>query len=153
HIIGANLLSGMVLMAYLHWAGREEQPFALGTLTRHPPLARGIVTGLIGAAGVAAWFLAIDMISGQPLRTPSALGAALLSGQGVDQTVNLGLVAAYSVVHIIAFAMAGVVFVAIAEQVERSPSMFLLAGMTAIVLEAAAVTTIALSADWVLGSL
>jgi len=154
HVIGANLLSGMVLMAYLHRATRDEQPFGLATLSRYPSLSRGIVTGLIGAAAVAVWFLALDVIAGQPLRTPSALGSALLFGGPTDgAAVNVALVAAYSVVHVIAFAVAGVIFVAIAEQVERAPSLLLLAGMTAIVLEAAAVATIALTADWVLGAL
>lgn len=155
HVIGANVLSGMALMAYLHRAARDAAPLGLATLKRYPALARGVVTGLLGAVAVAAWFLLLDVVAGHPFRTPAALGAALLFGpSNADQfELNLGLVAAYTVVHFVAFTVAGLVFVAIAERVERSPHMLLLAGMTAIVLEAVAVTTMALGAEWVLGTL
>ena len=36
------------------------------------------MAGLIGAAVVALWFLALDWIQGEPLRTPELLGSALL---------------------------------------------------------------------------
>src|SRR6185436_6465362 len=41
-------------------------------------LREGIVAGLLGAAVVALWFLAIDWIQGEPLRTPKLLGMGLL---------------------------------------------------------------------------
>jgi hypothetical protein len=66
---------------------------------------------------------------------------------------SLAVVAAYTVVHVIAFAFAGVVFVMIAEQVERTPSFILLAVLTAIVLEAVVVASLALGAQWALGTL
>lgn len=61
--------------------------------------------------------------------------------------------AAYTVVHVVAFAIAGVIFVAVAEQIERTPSFLLLAILTAIVLEAVVVASLALGAQWVLGTL
>jgi hypothetical protein len=81
------------------------------------------------------------------------LGSALLVGSNEEMAVSLAVVAAYTVVHLIAFAIAGVTFVMIAEQVERSPSFLLLAVLTAIVLEAVVVTSLALGAQWVLGTL
>ncbi len=62
------------------------------------------------------------------------------------------MVAAYTVVHLVAFAIAGVVFVMIAEQVERSPAFLLLAAMTVILLEGIVVAALALGAQWVLGA-
>jgi hypothetical protein len=155
HVIGANILSGMALMAYLHRAAGEAQPLGLAMLKRYPALGRGVVTGMLGAVAVATWFLLLDVIAGHPFRTPTALGATLLFGASSAEQLdfNLGLVAAYTVVHFAAFAVAGTVFVALAEQVERSPQMLLLAVMTAIVLEAVAVTTMALGAQWALGAL
>jgi len=153
-VVGANLLSGIVLMGYLHRAARDEGPFGLSVLTSHPPLARGIVTGLIGATAVAVWFLIIDAIAGEPLRTPAALGTAVLFGEPhSDVGIAFGVVAVYTIMHVLAFVAAGILFVAMAEQVERSPSLLLLAGMAAIVLEAVAVTAMALGAEWVLGAL
>src|SRR5881396_3204890 len=79
-VVIANVLSGFVLVAYLHRAAREQRPLGLAFLKGYPLLAQGVVTGLVGAAVVALWFLALDVAAGQLLRTPAALGAALLFG-------------------------------------------------------------------------
>jgi len=155
HVIGANIASGFVLMASLHRTGREERPFGLAALKGHPFLSRGLVTGLIGAAAVMAWFLVVDVAVGSPFRTPGALGSALLFGASnvTEMRVDAGVVAAYTIVHLAAFALAGTVFVAIAEQYERAPDMVMLIGLGSIVLEALVVAAMALAAQWVLGVL
>ncbi len=155
HVMAANVLSGFVFMAYLHRASRLEGPFGFGAVTGHPLLARGLTTGLVGAATVAVWFFVLDVVTGHPLRTPAALGSALLLGASNvgEIPLNLGVVAAYTVVHLAAFAAAGLVFVAIAEQVERAPALLLLVAMAGIVLEAVVVTVLAFGAQWVLGTL
>jgi len=154
HVIGANLVSGIVLMTYLHHASHSSMPIGLASLRQHPLLVRGLMTGLVGAAAVAVWFLCLDTLAGAPLITPVALGSALLFGANADSAaINIGVLAAYTVVHIFAFAVTGVIFVVIAEQIERSPSFILLAVLTAIVLEAVVVASLALGAQWVLGTL
>ena len=155
HVVTANVLSGFVLMGYLHRAARDQHPFGLSALRGHPLLTQGLITGLVGAGVVALWFFALDVAAGHALRTPAALGAALLFGASnvaaID--VSFGLVAAYSVVHVAAFVMAGVLFVAIAEQIERTPALILVALMGMIVLDAVVGATLALGAQWVLGTL
>jgi hypothetical protein len=155
HVIAANILSGFVLMAYLHRTGREEYPFGLAALKGHPFLSRGLVTGLIGAVAVMAWFLILDVAAGSPFRTPGALGSALLFGASnvTEMRVDAGVVAAYTIVHLAAFALAGTVFVAIAEQYERAPDMLMIIALASIVLEALVVATMALMAQWALGVL
>lgn len=114
-------------------------------------LKNGAIAGLLGAATVALWFLALDVVAGHPFRTPAALGKALLfGGVGPSQPVdiNFSVVAAYTVVHIVAFLIAGWVFAWIAAQVQRRPSFVLLAAMTLIVLEAVAVVNLAYGAQW-----
>src|SRR5439155_474035 len=83
--------------------------FGVSALKGHPLLVQGLVTGLVGAGVVALWFFVLDLAAGHPLRTPAALGAALLFGASNVAAVqtNLGLVAAYSVVHVAAFVVAG----------------------------------------------
>ena len=155
HVVGANIAAGLVLMAYLHYAERDPRPLRITTLHDHPALARGVVTGLIGAAVVAVWFLVLDVANGTPFRTPAALGSALLlgvAGPG-DIVVSIGLVAVYTVMHVAAFIIAGVVFVALAEQVERAPAMALLVLLTAILLEGLFLATIGVGAQWVLGAI
>jgi len=154
HVIGANVASGLVLMAYLHRAERDPRPLA-PALRDHPVVARGLVTGLIGAIAVAAWFFVLDIAAGAPLRTPAALGSALLLGAAgpAEVTVSFGLVATYTVVHLAAFLVAGVVLVAVAEEVERVPAIALLVVLAGIVLEGLVVATLAVGAEWVLGTL
>lgn len=155
HVVGANIAAGLVLMGYLHFAEHDPRPLRLTTLRDHPVLARGAINGLIGAAVVAAWFFVLDLAGGNPFRTPAALGSALLlgaSGPG-EIVVTFGLVAVYTVVHVAAFVVAGVVFVALAEQVERVPAMALLVLLTAILLEGLFLATIGVGAQWVLGTL
>jgi hypothetical protein len=154
HVIGANLLAGLVLMSYLRRAERAEAPLGPAVLNAHPQVRRGLITGFIGAAVVAVWFLLLDLVAGHPFATPAALGSAVLIGASNvrDVAANFGVVAAYTVVHLVAFAVAGLVFVMIAEQVERSPSFLLLAVMTVILLEGVVVAAMALGAQWVLGA-
>src|SRR6266568_7367912 len=60
-VVIANVLSGFVLLAYLHRAAREQRPLGLAALKGYPLLAQGVVTGLVGAAVVALWFFALDV--------------------------------------------------------------------------------------------
>jgi len=64
---------------------REENP-----LRDLPYLRYGIPTGLVGAAVVAVFFLVVDLVAGQPLATPSALGATLFRGEPTE-ILNLGV--------------------------------------------------------------
>lgn len=155
HVFLANILSGIVLMAFLHRVERDERPFGLAVLRSHPLLSRGIVAGLVGAGTVALWFLIFDFVSGRPLFTPAALGSALLFGASEVTAVriDLGVVAAYTIVHVGCFVVAGVILVAVAEQVERRPEFLMLATMFTILLEALVVAALALGAEWVLGIL
>lgn len=113
-------------------------------------LKRGIVAGLLGAGTVALWFFALDVAAGHPFRTPAALGHALLfGGDGFESfDTSFRVVAAYTVVHFLAFMLAGWVFALIASKLERRPSFVLLAVMTVIVLEAVAVVNLAQGAQW-----
>jgi len=114
----------------------------------------GVTGGLLAGFVVALLFLVADTMAGHPFRTPAALGSAVLLGaSGPGEVVaTFGLVAVYTVVHVAAFVVAGVVFVALAEQVERVPAMALLVLLTAILLEGLFLATIGVGAQWVLGT-
>ena len=78
-----------------------------------PPLRMvwkdGIIAGLLGAAGVAAWFLAVDSTAGRPFYTPDFLGRALLGvlGRGIENHSVAFFVSAYTVLHVAAFVAVG----------------------------------------------
>jgi len=153
HVLAANVAGGMTLMTYLHRTRHDARPFGLAVLRGHPLLTEGMVTGLYGAAAVAAWFLVLDLAAGHPLRTPAALGAALFLGAQDPSSiiVSAPLVAGYTVLHLAVFSAFGILFVALARGLERAPHFLLLVALGCIVLEALIVPAMALTAEWVLG--
>jgi hypothetical protein len=155
HVLAANLLGGMVMMAYLHRATRAETPLGLGVLREHPLLVRGLITGLIGAGAVALWFLVLDIARGRPFFTPAALGSLLFFGASspAEVRVDVATIAGYTVVHLAAFAVVGIVLEWSAVRLERAPGMWLMALLTLIILEGLFIGTVGGLSGWVLGAL
>jgi hypothetical protein len=87
----------------------------------------GIVAGLLGAATVAIWFLALDVVVGRPLHTPTILGTALFrGGQGLESPetvpVSLEMVVLYTWVHALVFCVIGGVAARLLAVAERQPN-------------------------------
>ena len=76
-----------------------------------PWVARGLITGVIGAAVVALFFLIQDLFRGQPFWTPHALGSALILGRAVTpgEAIQSSVVAGYSAAHATVFIAAGLI--------------------------------------------
>ncbi len=120
HVTAANLLGGMIMMAYLHRAFRAESPLGWSVLKRYPLLYDGLITGVVGAATVAFWFFVVDLLTSTPFYTPAALGSALLLGAvgtSAEIQVNFGVVVAYSFLHVTVFGLIGVTFAWLADRV------------------------------------
>ena len=92
----------------------RTQPCAQGRSDRRPP----------GAAGVALWFFAIDLLNGQPLYTPNVLGETLLNVLRRDShyavVTNVG---AYTLFHAVAFVAVGTLASALLEASRRVPHL------------------------------
>ena len=78
----------------------------------HTPLdliRDAFASGVLGGSAVALFFLLVDLLDGQPLFTPSLLGSMLFQGaEGGDlATVQLDVVAYFSIVHMLVFAALG----------------------------------------------
>jgi hypothetical protein len=69
-------------------------------------LAAGVFAGAVGASLFALFFLALDLLRGEALATPSLVGAVVLQGASplVQAPVDLAIVGVYSVVHAFLFA-------------------------------------------------
>jgi hypothetical protein len=94
----------------------------------HPRILRdGIVAGLLGAGTVAGWYLLLDALAGVPLRTPARLGAVLLHGStGALSPASMGpLALQYTLVHVAAFLLIGVVAATLLALAEREPPLLL----------------------------
>ncbi len=87
----------------------------------------GIAAGLMGAAIVAVWFLIYDTLKFQPLRTPALLGSAVFEGLRDPKLldIRLDLVLGYTVLHVAAFAVFGIVVATLLAAAEREPRILL----------------------------
>lgn len=84
----------------------------------------GLVAGAIGATGVAIWFLIIDTVAGEPLLTPSALGAVLAGDfSSASSEARLPWVIGYTIFHLAAFLVVGLVLSFVAHRAEQESSI------------------------------
>ena len=83
----------------------------------------GVLTGVAGAAVVAAWFFILDTARGQMLFTPSLLGSVVFLGQSADQVISVNgfIVFAYTGLHGVLFLMAGLVLAWMFAMFEHNP--------------------------------
>jgi hypothetical protein len=88
----------------------------------------GFIGGILGALTVAVWFLVVDMTHGRPFYTPTVLGTALF-GRGVWPATletlppSFDMVAMFTWVHVLAFAVVGVIVARLIVTAERHPSL------------------------------
>lgn len=155
HVLPANLLGGLVMMTYLHRATRAETPLGLAILREYPLWAKGLVTGLVGAGAVALWFLVLDIVRNRPFYTPAALGSLLFFGAAspTEVRIDLAVIAAYTLLHLAAFALVGLMLEWIAKRIERAPGMWLMVLLLFITLEALFIGTAGSVSGSVLGEL
>ena len=88
----------------------------------------GLIAGVLGALTVAVWFLAVDMTHGHPFYTPTVLGTALFGRGAWPATLetlppSFEMVAMFTWVHVLAFAVVGVVVARLIAMAERNPSL------------------------------
>jgi hypothetical protein len=86
-------------------------------------LEDGILTGIVGAAVVAIWFLILDTARGQMFFTPSLLGSVIFLGQSPDQVVSINpyTIFAYTGLHGVLFLIAGLVIARMFAIFEHNP--------------------------------
>lgn len=155
HVLAANLMGGMAMMAYLHQALGTSSRLGFASLRGHDLVIAGMVTGLIGAASVALWFLILDALTGEPFFTPAALGSLLFLGAAspLEVDVNVGVIASYTLLHLAAFLLVGIALVWVADRLQRTPSLWLIGVLLFIMLEGLFIGTVGVLGEWVLGAL
>jgi len=79
---------------------------------------------VLGATAVAVWFFMADLVAGQPLYTPFALGSVLQGFFGATAPASMPLtIFLYTVFHYVAFVGVGIVVAAIFNAAEHEPSI------------------------------
>ncbi len=124
-ILVGNLLAAAGMLGYFFLGHRALGRNLLGEWA--PVVREGFLAGLTGAALVAIWFLAYDVFTGQPLRTPALLGAAVFQGltDPAALQINLGVVLGYTVLHGLAFTVFGIIAAFLLAAAERQPVLLL----------------------------
>ena len=90
----------------------------------HGTVAEGVLTGVVGAVVVAIWFLILDVARGRPLATPNTLGQVFVARDTVPTThIVPQAVVEYSVLHLVGFAVAGIILVWLAHLASRNPAL------------------------------
>lgn len=87
-------------------------------------LREGMVGGLLAAASVAVWFFLLDAVGGHPFGTPIRLGesvASFFGGTGGGSPVVYAL--GYTLFHVLAFVLSGVIVSAVVNRAETEPSL------------------------------
>jgi hypothetical protein len=125
-ILVGNFLATAAMLLFFF---RSHRALA-GTLAgRWTHVAReGLVAGLLGAAVVAVWFLAYDTLRfGRPFRTPALLGTAVFDGLPDPSalSINASVVLGYTVLHLAAFCVFGVIAATVLAAAEREPRFLL----------------------------
>jgi hypothetical protein len=116
-----NLMATVAMLAYFFW----RQPVLASNLLGPwmGVVREGVITGVIGAVIVAAWFLVADVIAGHPFHTPALLGAIIFNGfsQPSSFAVTTALVLGYTGLHFFAFIMFGIAASITMYAAEREP--------------------------------
>ncbi|HET7600460.1 MAG TPA: hypothetical protein VFK09_09215 [Gemmatimonadales bacterium] len=91
----------------------------------HSTFREGVIVGLVGAIATAAWYFLVDVVAGAPFRMPNALGEVLLFGnrRPSPQDISAAAVLGYTVVHLIVFAVVGIVLTGLVHLVIRERSL------------------------------
>ena len=103
----------------------------------HSFAKESIVTGALGAATVAVWFLILDTIAGRPLATPNVLGQVILFGRTdpVPTPIHWPAVLGYTSLHVAAFVLFGMVVTWLVFRADRSAIALFALFMLSVVFE------------------
>ncbi len=154
-VLAGNLIAGIALMGYLHLTGEAKHVTWWEALADHRIVREGIVAGVVGAGIVAVWFFLFDAVRGHLFFTPGALGSALFLGVSSVEAIEVSFwtVAGYTIFHLAAFAVVGLLASAIVWQAEVMPPLLLGAVLLFVAFEAFFLGLLAVVAEFLLGPL
>jgi hypothetical protein len=145
-ILTANFLAAVAMLWYFLLRHRALPRLLVGSWAG--VLREGVVAGLIGAAVLALWFLLIDTIEGEPLRTPRMLAVAFLK-----VSAGAPAILAYTIAHGVAFAAFGILASVLIAGAERDPMFIFALVIVFTAFEVFFFAAIVIGARWVLAEL
>jgi hypothetical protein len=145
-ILVGNLLASVAMLGYFFRMHRALPAALFGSWGK--VLYEGFLAGVLGAVVVAVWFLVIDWVHGEPLRTPILLGTDLLKQSSPGAAVFL-----YTLVHLVAFVVFGIVAAFLIAGAEREPMFVFLVVILFTAFEVGFFGAILIVARWVVNEL
>ena len=138
NVLAGNVLAGLAITHTIHRMAGSEASGWVAELFRGRVVREGILVGIAGAAVVALWFLVLDTLTGEPLRTPSALGGLVFAGEteAASMPVRTSWVVGYTGVHLAIGLVLGMVLAAASAAVEESPPLVLATALAFVCFEA-----------------
>lgn len=149
-LLAANVAAGAVMLGFLRLRSGLRVMDVQGALARHEIVRAGLITGLLGGAVVAVWFLIIDALRGQVFYTPAALGSAVFYGVSTpaDVVIRPSVVLGYTLVHFAAFVLAGLVAARLMDEAEKHPPVILGVALFFTTLEVLSLGVLSAMAAW-----
>lgn len=118
-------------------------------------LEDGILTGIVGAAVVALWFLILDTARGQMFFTPALIGSVIFLGQSPDQAVSINpyIILAYTGLHGVLFLIAGLIVARMFALFEHNPQFGIVILLLFVLFEAVLFSAAAAVFPYLIGTL
>jgi hypothetical protein len=90
----------------------------------HSTIREGLLTGILGALIVAAWYFAVDVGRGELLYTPNVLGQVFVQGDTIPavRTISSEAVVQYELLHFGMFCLFGLGLAALTHLAVRNPA-------------------------------
>jgi hypothetical protein len=155
-VLAGNVIAGIAVFFVVTKLGAVQPVSWPELLAQHYTIREGLITGVIGAAAVALWFLIVDAVSGRLLFTPAALGsAAFLGARSADAVqVTAATILGYTALHVVAFMLTGLVAAGIVAAAEEYSEAVLLGGVLLFVtFEAFSIGLLSIVAYWLVETL
>lgn len=152
-VLAGNIIAGLTLVGTVRLLDPRPSVSWGAALMEHRVLREGLVVGLLGAVVVAVWFLILDAATGRLLFTPAALGSVVFHGATDAGGVHVDgfTVLGYTVLHLVAFGVVGLIAAAIVAYAEDRHAYVLLGAVLLFVaFETFFIGLLTLMAQWLL---
>jgi len=152
-VLVGSLLAGVAMAGTIHFLEQPRGPGWVQALRAHPAWIEGLQAGVLGAILVAGWFFVLDLVRGQPLMTPAALGSAVFLGSGTLEEVSFSpwIIAGYTVLHLAFFLVIGLGVAILLARGRKTPHLLVAAALVFVVAEVLFLGFLAMAAEFLLG--
>ena len=104
----------------------DDNPSSGAVADRRRSVREGLISGALGGATIALWFLILDVLQHRPLYTPSLLGSAIFRPgltSGGNPPLSLAMASLFTGIHFLVFGLIGCLASWLLAKAERNPNL------------------------------